>query len=75
MDVYARVAGIGVDDQRPGGSETVCVLVENDVTLILDELFDGVSVGATGWAGETEIPCIACRHGKPRPIRSYDPAA
>jgi len=38
VDVNTRVAGVGVDDQRPGSGETVCVLVENDVTLILDEL-------------------------------------
>jgi len=40
LDVNARVARVGVDDQRPGGGETLCVLVENDVTLILDELFE-----------------------------------
>jgi len=38
MDINTRVAGIGIDDQWPGGSETVCILVEDDVTLILDEL-------------------------------------
>jgi len=38
MKIYTRVAGIGVDDQWSGGSVTVCILVKNDVTLILDEL-------------------------------------
>ena len=38
-DVNTRVAGVGIDDERPGSGKTVCVLVENDVTLILDELF------------------------------------
>ena len=39
MDINTRVGSVGVDDQWPGGSETVCVLVENDVTFILNELF------------------------------------
>ena len=39
MDIYTRVAGIGINDEWPGGSKTVGVLVENDVTLILDKLF------------------------------------
>ena len=39
MDVNTRVDSVGVDDQWPSGSETVCVLVENDVTFILNELF------------------------------------
>jgi len=38
MDIDTRVAGIGVDDQWPSGSETACVLVENNVALIFDEL-------------------------------------
>ena len=37
--VNTRVAGVGVDDERPCSGEAVCVLVENDVTLVLDELF------------------------------------
>jgi len=48
MDIYTRVGGIGVDDQWPGGRETVCVLVENDVTLILDELFGQCQRGGNG---------------------------
>jgi len=38
LDVDTRVASIDVGDQWPSGSETVCILIENDVTLIFDEL-------------------------------------
>ena len=38
-DVNTRVTGAGVDDKRSGGGEALCVLVEDDVALILDELF------------------------------------
>ena len=39
MNVDTRVTGVGVSDQWPSSSETECVLVEDDVTLILDKLF------------------------------------
>ena len=38
-DINTRVASIGVDNEWPGGGKTVRVLVEDDITLILDELF------------------------------------
>jgi len=53
MDINTRVAGIGVNDQWPGGSKTVCVLVEDDVALILDELalfVDTVNLGPSSVA-------------------------
>jgi len=37
-DVDPGVAGIRISDQWPGSGETLCVLVENDVALIFDEL-------------------------------------
>ena len=39
LNVDTGVAGTGIGGQWPGSSKTVCVLVENDIALILDELF------------------------------------
>jgi len=53
LDINTRVAGVSVYDEWPGSGETVCVLVENDVTLILDELallVDTINLTPTGVA-------------------------
>ena len=38
LDIDTRVAGVGVDDEWPSSGEAVGVFVENDVTLVLNEL-------------------------------------